>query len=98
MHDCQLRQTDDALFRFRAVVEEYRSNKAGLEELRGPLQRFYATTRRDAMPPEQVLLRIKHALDALGMVEHDLRPVSERSPLRERIITFAITTYYADAS
>src|SRR5437868_12893039 len=87
-------EPDEALLVFRAAVERQAENGANVEDLRDPLRQFYAYARRARMSPEQVLIRVKHALDGLSSL--DAGDPAKRQALRNRIISMAITTYYSE--
>lgn len=46
------------------------------------------------MPPERLLIAVKAALDGLHVVAVD--PPAIRDSVRERIVSLAIRTYYAE--
>jgi hypothetical protein len=77
---------------FRGAVERHRENGSRLEDLRTPLRQFCAHARRERMAPEQVVIRVKYALE--GLHPFDIDHAAERESVRTGIITFAIKTYY----
>jgi hypothetical protein len=87
---------DETLRTFGAAVARYRRGESALEHLRMPLRDFCMQARHDRMPPEQMLTRLKHVLDAMGLAEPDTVSVmKERSP-RSAIISNAIEMYYSN--
>ena len=82
-----------ALCVFRDAVQRHRDADPGIDDLQSPLRVFCAEARRERMPPEQVLIRVKDALD--GLSGFDDRPTDKQSA-RTRIISLAIETYYLD--
>ncbi len=83
---------EHALTDFRAAVERLqRHGGAELESLRLPLRRFCEHARREQMPPEQVLIRLKRALHATSPLDVQ---AAAAATLRNEIISFAIEAYY----
>ena len=89
-----LHDSERALRVFRDAIEHLDGDVAEIEGLRTPLQQFCLDARRERMPPEQVLIRVKHALD--GMVAYDDVRLRQIEVARTRIISLAIETYYSD--
>lgn len=85
--------SERALRVFRDAVGQHRGDAARIEDLRAPLRQFCVDARREQVPPEQVLIQVKHALDGLSAVDDRL---TDRQAARDRIIAFAIETYYSD--
>ena len=57
--------SERALRVFRDAVAHLGRDVAEIEELRTPLQQFCLEARHERMPPEQVLICVKRALDGL---------------------------------
>jgi hypothetical protein len=85
------RPSDDALLTFRAAAAQQHGEVAGIDNLRDSLRRFVALARLERLAPEQVLIRLKQALDDTAAID-DSR-AAQRS-WRARIISLAIVTYY----
>jgi hypothetical protein len=88
------RDSDEALLVFRAALEQHRGDGSDIDHLRDPLRQFCAHAVREQMSPEQVLIRVKQALD--GLATFDAAHPTERQSIRTRIVSLAILTYYAD--
>lgn len=87
---------DETLRALSAAVARYGRDESALEHLRTPLRQFCVQARRDGTPPEQMLTRVKHVLDALSLFESDSElTTTDRSP-RSAIISYAIEMYYMD--
>jgi hypothetical protein len=89
------RNAAEAMIVFRAAVERHGRDGSGLEHLRTPLLKFCAHARHERMAPEQVVIRVKHALD--GFPVYTIDNPHTRQEMRARLISFAITTYYSEA-
>jgi hypothetical protein len=85
--------SDGALRVLRDAVEQHRSG-CSIDDLKRPLRRFCADARREQMPPEQALVRLKSLLDDLAAFDGN-HPAERRSD-RDQIISLAIKTYYSD--
>jgi len=91
---CTSQDSERALRIFRDAVSHHRGDATRIDDLRVPLQQFCVEARREQLPPEQVLIYVKHALDGLPGFDDRL---TDRQSARERIIAFAIDTYYSDS-
>jgi hypothetical protein len=80
---------------FRDAVKHHDGDAARIEDLRSALQQFCVQARRERIPPEQVLIRVKHALD--GLAAYDDVRLTDAQSARQQIISLAIETYYSDA-
>ena len=85
--------SERALRVFRDAVEQHERTATAVDDLEDPLRQFCRHARRERIPPEQVLVRVKHALESLPAVAD---AVTERQTARARIISLAIEAYYAD--
>lgn len=85
--------SDGALRVLRDAVERHRSG-CSIDDLKSPLRRFCADARREQVPPEQALVRLKSALD--GLSAFDGNHLTERPSDRDQIISLAIMSYYSD--
>jgi hypothetical protein len=90
------RDSDEALVVFRTALEQHRGDGADIDHIHFPLRQFCAHAVREQMTPEQVVIRVKHALE--GLAAFDARHPTERQSIRNRIVSLAILTYYADRS
>src|SRR5438067_7674855 len=88
--------SERALRVFRDAVEHHGGGLTEIEDLRTPLQQFCREARQERMPPEQVLIRVKRALD--GLIAYDDVRLREIESARTRIISLAIETYYSDGA
>lgn len=87
---------DETLRAFGAAVARYGRDESALEHLRTPLREFCTQARHDRMPPEQMLTRVKHVLDAMSLFEPEsVTSMKKRSP-RSAIISYAIEMFYAN--
>jgi hypothetical protein len=89
-----IRDSDGALRALRDAVEHH-CGRADLDDLRHPLGQFCAQARREHMPPEQALIRLKQALD--GVAEFRGNHSTKEPSNRDEIISLAIRAYYSDA-
>ncbi len=88
------RDADEALRALHAEVDRYSHDGADLEPVRRLVLQYSAHARQENITPEQMLIRLKHALDGgLSIVGDD--PES-REEARTSIIGLAITAYYSD--
>jgi len=90
-----VRDSERALRVFRDAVEHHDGDATRIEDLRGALQQFCVQARHERMPPEQVLIRVKHALD--GLFAYDDVRLTDAQSARQQIISMAIETYYSDS-
>jgi hypothetical protein len=94
-HPAAIRDSDGALRALRDAVEHH-FGRSDLDDLRRPMGQFCAHARREHMPPEQALIRLKQALD--GVAEFRGNHSTEEPSNRDEIISLAIKTYYSDAN
>src|SRR5881392_612672 len=87
--------SERALRVFRDAVAQHGGDVAEIEDLRTPLKQFCLEARDERMPPEQVLVCVKRALD--GLIAYDDVRLRDIESARTRIISLAIETYYSDA-
>ena len=78
---------------FREAAERHDSDQASLDDLRYPLRQFCTQARRERMPPEEVVIRVKHALEGLPAFGDRL---AGKQSTRAAIISLAIEAYYLD--
>lgn len=88
------RTADDARRELEVAIEHHRGGAADIDDLRAALRRFCTEARREHMPPERLLIAVKAALDGLHVVSVD--PPAIRDSVRQRIVSLAIRTYYAE--
>jgi hypothetical protein len=62
--------------------------------VRADVDRLCAVARRDKLPPERLLVELKHTLDAVPEFDH-LEPES-REEVRSQVVRYAIREYFAD--
>jgi len=89
------RDLEAALQCLREAVEHFDGAGAQLNEWRVHLDKFCALARRENVPPEQVLVGVKWALDGLPH-RHPANP-NPRDVLRNRIVAMAIAAYYSES-
>jgi len=88
------RDANDALNALHAAVDRYSHDGADLEPVRRLVLQYCMHARQENIAPEQMLIRLKHALDgALSIVGDD---PTAREEARTSIIGLAITAYYSD--
>lgn len=89
------RNADEALQALHAAVGRYGHDHSDLEAVRRLVLQYCDHARRENIVPEQMLIRLKHALDgAMSLVGDD---PTAREAARTSIIGLAITAFYAEA-
>jgi hypothetical protein len=83
----------DALAAFRHAVEHHIDGANDIEDLKATLRAFCASARREACPPEQMIISVKLALDDLRSARGEAP--SMRDEIRNRIVSLAIRSFYA---
>lgn len=86
---------DDARRELEVAIEHPRRGAADIDDLRSALGRFCTQARREQVPPERLLIAVKAALD--GLPAQAVDPPGLRDSIRQRIVSLAIRTYYADS-
>jgi len=80
----------EALIAVREAIQLHASDGSGMEYVRSPVRLLCAFARHDNMPPERLLVELKHTLNA-GPTSVALE---RRDDLRRRVVAFAIQSYF----
>ena len=83
-----------ALVGLRAAIAGYSGDGTEIETLRKPLHEFCLLSRRSGVPPERVVIQVKHVVHGLPLNVGEA--ATSRRWLQDRIIVAAIAAYYRD--
>ena len=86
---------DDALGAFRDAIGHHAHDARNIDDLKPALRQFCAAARRAELPPEQLVVLVKRALEELPTSNTDAPAVKE--DVRTRLVSLAIRTYYSDS-
>jgi hypothetical protein len=86
--------SDVAFAALRQAIKHHFRQPADVNPLRPALRQFCVAARRDQLLPEEVLIRLKSALDELSDVDTARVDVAAA---RSRIVSLAIEAYFKDA-
>jgi hypothetical protein len=86
------RDSADALVRLHGLLVTRRANNSDGDRMRGLIDAFAVHTRHEHLPPEQMIVRLKHAIDG-ALPTTAVTPI-ERDEIRSRAVHLAIAAYY----
>jgi hypothetical protein len=92
----QPRTIAEALQACHDTFQRHANDGAALEHVRSDVDTLCAVARRDKLPPERLLVELKHTLDTVPELDR-LEP-ENREEVRSRVVQYAIREYFADAS
>lgn len=88
------RTVAEALRACQDTFQRHANDGSALEHVCSDVDTLCAVARRDRLPPERLLVELKHTLDAVPELER-LEPES-REEVRTRVVQYAIREYFAD--
>ena len=88
------RTVAEALQACHDTFQRHAKDGSTLEYVRSDVDRLCAVARRDNLPPERLLVDLKHTLDAVPELDR-LEP-ERREEIRSRVVQYAIREYFAD--
>jgi hypothetical protein len=94
VHDTATQPTsvDESLIALQEAVQLYAHDGSSVESLRTPVQLLCVVARRERIPPEKLLVELKHSLAELH--EFAVMPPEHRDDFRRRVVDFAIQSYF----
>lgn len=92
----QLAAIDGALTAVRDAMEHYAMEGEELDTLRTPVRLFCELARRERVPPERMLVRLKQAIAEIPTIG-TLAP-DHRDHVRSCVVQLAIKAYYSDGA
>ena len=88
------RDVNEALVALNAAIRTWKQGPSNGEALRALVLAYTDCARDENLSPEQMLIRLKHALDD-ALVSADDDP-TRRNATRARVVELAIDSYYSD--
>jgi hypothetical protein len=85
----------EALQACHDTFQKHASDGAALEYVCSDVETLCAVARRDKLPPERLLVELKHTLDTVPELDR-LEPAN-RDEVRSRVVQYAIREYFADS-
>lgn len=84
----------EALQACHDTFRRHANDGSALDHVSSDVDRLCDVARRDKLPPERMLVDLKHTLDAVP--ELDLLDPERREEIRSRVVQYAIREYFAD--
>lgn len=81
-----------ALVAVQEAVQLHAREGSDVEHLRNPVRSLCVLAQQNEMPPERLLVELKHALSVVTEVDN-MAP-ERRDDVRRRVVAFAIQSYF----
>ncbi|HEY4216229.1 MAG TPA: hypothetical protein VGM67_03775 [Gemmatimonadaceae bacterium] len=84
----------EALVAVRGALQLHTQDGSDVNHLRVPIRQLCVFARQNNLPPEQLLVQLKHMLSETH--ELDVLGLDKREDVRSRVVEFTIESYFDD--